>query len=126
LVVFLPYRIYKIANQDYFEFFAPPYDRHQNPASVKGVLFDTNRSWDENSVWDMIEHNRVAAYGSVKHIVDYLNPKDIVFFSHRNVGIIAAAEVIGPPKDDGPEARYRDVRFLTALPKKDIELELQK
>ena len=45
-VDFLPYRVYAIGEQRYFEFFALPYDRHLNPASLKGVLFDTNRSWD--------------------------------------------------------------------------------
>jgi hypothetical protein len=51
-------------------------------------------------------------------VVDYLNPKDVVFFSHKWVGIVAAAEVIGPAKDNGPEERYRDVRFLTPVPTK--------
>ena len=115
-VDFLPYRIYRIANEHYFEFFALPYDRHQNPSMSKGVIFDTNRSYDEDSIWEMMENNRVAAYGSDKYVVDYLNPKDIVFFSHEWVGLIAAAEVIGRPKDDGPEERYRDVKFLTPKP----------
>lgn len=116
---FLPYRVYSIDGQYYFEFFALPYDRHKNPASMKGVLFDTNRSWDENSIWDMMEKNRVAAYGDVKYVVDYLNPKDIVFFSHKWAGIVGAAEVIGLAKDDGPDERYRDVKFLTPIPTKD-------
>ena len=29
---------------------------------------------------------------------------------------MAAAEVIGPSKDDGPEESYRDVKFLTPVP----------
>ena len=115
-VDFLPYRIYSIGQQHYFEFFALPYDRHQNPTSIKGVLFDTNRSYNEDSIWEMMEKNRVAAYGEIKYVVDYLNPKDIVFFSHKWVGIVAAAEVIGPAKDDGTEERYRDVKFLTPIP----------
>jgi hypothetical protein len=117
-VDFLPYRIYSIGQQHYFEFFALPYDRHQNPTSIKGVLFDTNRSYNEDSIWEMMEKNRVAAYGDIKYVVDYLNPKDIVFFSHKWVGIVAAAEVIGPAKDDGTEERYRDVKFLTPIPVK--------
>jgi hypothetical protein len=116
---FLPYRIYRIDNQLYFEFFALPYDRHQNPSAVKGVLFDTNRSYDENSIWKMIEQSRVAAYGEIKYVVKYLNPKDIVFFSHKGMGIVAAAKVIGPVKDDGSDEKYRDVKFLTSIPTRD-------
>src|SRR5205085_9647345 len=109
---FLPYRVYRIADQHYFEFFALPYDRHQNPSAVKGVLFDTNRSYDENSIWEMMEKSRVAAYGDIKYVINYLNPKDRVFFSHKSVGVVAAAEVRGPVKDDGTDEKYRDVKFL--------------
>jgi len=54
-VEFLPYRIYDVQGTRYFEFFSFPYDRHRNPSAVRGVLFDTNRSYDENSVWEMME-----------------------------------------------------------------------
>ena len=118
-VDFLPYRVYQIADQHYFEFFALPYDRHQNPATIKGVLFDTNRSWDEDSIWEMMEKSRVAAYGDIKYVVEYLNPKDIVFYSHKWTGVVAAAEVLGPVKDDGPDEQYRDVKFLTQRPQRD-------
>jgi hypothetical protein len=118
-VEFLPYRIYNIGDDYYFEFFSFPYDRHRNPAAVKGVLFDTNRSYDEDAIWEMMEKARVAAYGNIKHVVEYLSPRDIVFFSHKWTGVVAAAEVVGPVKGDGPNEEYRDVRFLTPTPKKD-------
>jgi hypothetical protein len=117
-VDFLPYRVYNIANQYYFEFFALPYDRHQNPSTIKGVLFDTNRSYDEDSIWEMMERSRVAAYGDIKYVVESLKPRDIVFFSHKWTGIVAAAEVLGQVKDEGPDEKYRDVRFLTPIPKR--------
>ena len=119
-VDFLPYRIYLIDGQHYFEFFALPYDRHENPSTIKGVLFDTNRTYGENAVWEMMENNRVAAYGDVKHFVDYLNVKDLVFFSHKGFGIVAAAEVVGPVKNEGPDERYRDVRFLTPVAERSV------
>ena len=118
-VEFLPYRVYKIGKERYFEFFSLPYDRHRNPGAVKGVLFDTNRSYDENSIWEMMEKSRVAAYGKVKHVVEYLSKGDIVFFSHKWRGIVGAAEVTGSVKSEEPEEKYRDVRFLTPVPKKE-------
>lgn len=120
-VDFLPYRIYSIGQQHYFEFFALPYDRHHNPSAIKGVLFDTNRSYDENLIWKMMEKNRVAAYGDIKYVIDYLKPKDIVFYSHKGYGIVAAAEVLGNRKidTDDDEEWYRDVKFLTQKPDKD-------
>lgn len=116
LMRFAPYRIYQVAGDHYFEFFSAPYDRHSNPADVKGVLFDTNQAYNADSVWDMIENKRIAAYGGAKDTVEYLNPRDIVFYSHRGEGIIAAAEVIGPTKQDGSEQKYRSVKFLTSVP----------
>lgn len=66
----------------------------------------------------MMEKSRVAAYGDTQYVIQYLNPKDIVFFSHKGEGIIAAGEVIGPTKSDGPDEKYRDVKFLTPIPKR--------
>lgn len=113
---FLPYRIYELGGRLYLEFFSPPYDRHRNPAHKKGVLFDTNASWDQNSVWEMMENSRVAAYGDAKRFVRHVYPGDIVFFYHRGRGVIAAREVASQVREAGPEHLYRDVRFLTPIP----------
>ena len=118
-VDFIPYRVYEIGKEYYFEFFALPFDRHMNPASIKGVLFDTNRSYDEDSIWEMIENKRVAAYGDAQYVVEYLNPKDIVFLCHRWVGIVAAGEVMGPVKSvENMDEQFRDLKFLTPVPDK--------
>ena len=62
----------------------------------------------------------MAAYGDIKHVIEYLNPKDIVFYCHKRVGVIAAAEVTGPPRsEDDKDEEYRDVRFLTPVPSRD-------
>lgn len=119
LIDFLPYRIYEINNEKYFEFFALPYDKHKNPSEMKGVLFDTNRSYNEDSIWYMMENKCVAAFGDAKRFVEYVYPGDIIFFSHKWTGLIAAAKVkkgnIKAPEDD---TLYRDVEFLTPIPKK--------
>ena len=118
-IEFLPYRIYEINGEKYFEFFALPYDRHKNPSDVKGILFDTNRSWDEESIWYMMENSRVAAFGDAKRFVEYIYPGDIVFFSHKWTGIVAAGRVKkGIIKPDGDETLYREVEFITSTPKK--------
>ena len=120
---FLPYRLYEINDETYFEFFALPYDIHINPSDSKGVLFDTNRSYDEDSIWYMIENSRVAAFGDAMRFVEYLNPGDIVFFSHKYTGIVAAGKVKrGGVKKDGPDTLYQDIEFLTKVPIKNISL----
>jgi hypothetical protein len=115
-VEFLPYRIYAIGKNHYFEFFALPYDRHRNPSLIKGVLFDTNASWNKDAVWQMMQNKWVAAYGDIKYVVDYLQRGDIVFYWHKGIGLIAAAKVTGPARDYDSETRYRTVEFLTPRP----------
>lgn len=120
---FLPYRIYEFGREKYFEFFALPYDKHRNPSDSKGVLFDTNRTYSEESIWYMMENNRVAAFEEASRFVGYVYPGDIVFFSHKGEGIVAAAEVKGEIQEDkiDPEIStlYRDVRFITPIPSRD-------
>lgn len=114
---FLPYRVYQFGNDKFFEFFALPYDEHQNPADTKGVLFDTNRSWDDDSIWFMMENRCVAAFGGAKRFVEYVYPGDTVFFSHRYKGIVAAAKVRrGAVRGRGTDTWYRDVEFITPVP----------
>ena len=122
-ISFLPYRIYELGREQYFEFFALPYDKHKNPADSKGVLFDTNRSYDEESIWHMMENCRVAAFGDAKRFVEYVYSGDIVFFSHRWEGIVAAAKVKNSPiQAPDPKILYRDVEFITPVPERSKEL----
>ena len=118
-IEFLPYRIYELGEEKYFEFFALPYDRHKNPSDTKGVLFDTNRSWDEESIWYMMENSRVAAFGDAKRFIEYVYTDDIVFFSHKWDGLVAAA-IVNKGDTKAPDANtlYRDVTFITPTPKK--------
>jgi hypothetical protein len=120
---FIPYRIYKIGSEDYFEFFSLPYDRHSNPAKAKGVIFDTNSSWDKDAIWYMCEKDRVAAFGDQKDVVRYLHKNDIVFFYHKNRGIVAAGKIIGAKveTDTANEALYLKVEWLTSIPKRGTE-----
>jgi hypothetical protein len=116
-VSFIPYRVYSIAGEHYFEFFSLPYDQHSNPGQAKGVIFDTNLSYNEDSIWYMCEGNRVAAFGRIKGIVHSLSKGDIVFFYHRGYGIVAAGEVRSDVKEDASaDGMYRDLKWLTPKP----------
>ncbi|MEI8196096.1 MAG: hypothetical protein WCI73_09325 [Phycisphaerae bacterium] len=118
---FIPYRIYEIGGERFFEFFSRPYDVHTNPCSAKGVLFDTCGRYYPNAAKHMIEKKRVSAFGDMQDAVRIFQRGDLVFYSHRGVGLIAAAKVVGkaPHADemDGEEELYWDVEFQTELPK---------
>ena len=120
---FIPYRVYKIAGEYYFEFFSLPYDQHSNPALAKGVIFDTNLSYDEESIWYMCEKGRAAAFGDIKGIVHSFSKGDIAFLYHKGYGIVAAGEIKSDVKEDkSADAMYRELKWLTPKPAKDKAL----
>ncbi|MDC5855722.1 endonuclease NucS domain-containing protein [Vibrio europaeus] len=123
-IEFLPYRIYELDGKKYFEFFAPPYDKHKNPRDVKGVLFDTNRTYDSNGIWHMLENSRLEAYGEAKRFVGHVNEGDIVFFSHKGHGVVAAGKVKSKVYKPDGDTWYREVDFLTPIPCRGDELAL--
>lgn len=126
LIDFIPYRIYELKNGDkkehYFEFYSIPYDQHSNPAHIKGVIFDTNLSYDADGIWYMCENSRVAAFGDQMEIVKYLKKNDIVFLYHKNQGIIAAGKVTSNKvtEDEGEEALYHGLEWMTAKPTRGV------
>lgn len=123
-VEFMPYRIYKINTEFYFEFFAKPYDIHINPNQQKGVILDTNRTYNEECVWDMLKKKRASAYGGQAYFANYLKKGDTVFLSHKHHGIIAAGEVLTNAKreynnDIDDEEGFVNVKWLTETPIKE-------
>lgn len=117
---FIPYRVYEIGGEAYFEFFSLPYDVHANPAHAKGVIFDTNLSYNENSIWYMCENRRVAAFGDQMGVIYSLGKNDIVFLCHKYHGIVAAGKVVSTKvSEDAPEeALYHTLEWLTGVPKR--------
>ena len=92
-------------------------------SEAKGVLFDTNRTYDEDALWFMMENQYVATFGNRKHVVDYVHPGDTVFFSHKGMGIVAAARVLNNPvHSPADQTRCRDVEFLTPVPTREDDL----
>lgn len=123
-VEFIPYRIYKLGDELYFEFFAKPHDIHINPNQQKGVILDTNRTYNEECVWDMLKKKRASAYGGQAYFAYYLKKGDFVFLSHKHHGIIAAGEVLTNAREEYNEdldddEGFVNVKWLTKTPTKE-------
>lgn len=121
---FLPYRFYKIGGDIYFDFFAKPYDYHINPRDRKGILFDTNRSHDESSVWDMFAKGKISAYGSAARYINSFNKGDYVLYYHKGFGVIGAGiiKTSAVGEDVQKEELYHTVDLLTPAVKQESEL----
>lgn len=71
----------------------------------------------------MLENSRVAAFGDAKRFIEHLSPRDIVFFSHKWSGLVAAGRVRrGQIRKPDDETWYREVDFLTPIPKQGTAL----
>ena len=112
---YIPYRFYKINGDVYFEFYAKPYDYHLNPNDNKGVIFDTNRSYDENSIWDMFINDKISAYGKAARFVKCFNKGDYVFYYHVGYGIVGAGVITDSVIREISEndELYHSVKFIT-------------
>lgn len=89
---FIPYRIYEFEKKKYLEFFAKPYDYSFSNAK-KGVIFDTNATYDHKAVLDMLENKKISAYGKAKKFVNRFNKGDYVFYYQKGMGIIAVGKI---------------------------------
>lgn len=72
----------------------------QNPASLKGILFDTNRRWDYlpegyGCLQEMLTKQRISAYGDRKEAVSCFQDGDYAFYSHPRSGVVGAAKIRG-------------------------------
>ena len=114
---FLPYRFYKIGAEVYFEFFAKPYDFHLNPRNIKGILFDTNRSYDPDAIWDMFAKSKISAYGGAATLVNSFNKDDYVLYYHKGYGVVGAGVIKSGHtyEDSAKDELYRKVDLLTPV-----------
>ena len=112
---YIPYRFYEINNEKYFEFFTKPYDYHINVKDKKGIIFDTNRTYDSDAIWDMLKYKKVSAYGSQKKCVKSFCKGDYVLYYHKGWGIVGAGIITSskPKEITSNEEMYMDVDLLT-------------
>lgn len=56
-------------------------------------MFDTNKSYNENDIWDMFDKSKISAYGNASKFVNYLNAGDYVFYYHVGYGVVGVGMV---------------------------------
>lgn len=119
---FLPYRFYKIGEEIYFDFFAKPYDYHINPRDKKGIIFDTNYSYNQDAVWDMLKNGKISAYGKASRFVYSFNKGDYVLYYYKGWGVIAAGTIKSNDVWEEGEELYHTVDLLTPVLKRESDI----
>ena len=85
--------------------------------AVKGIIFDTNKTYSAVSTMDMLLGNKVSAYEDKADLMDRFHVGDYVFFSVRGAGVVAAGRIVSDTEEkrypDGLYEKYRVVEFIT-------------
>ena len=80
---------------------------------IKGIIFDTNKTYLPSATIDMLTSNKVSAFGGASRFIDRFNRGDYVFYYLKGKGVIAAGEIISEsgPAEDGYE-KFKTVRMI--------------
>ena len=84
---------------------------------VKGIIFDTNKTYSPSATIEMLTNNKVSAYGKASRFINRFNNGDYVFYYSKGRGIIAAGQIISDEEssEDGYE-KYKTVRLIVPEP----------
>ena len=64
----------------------------------KGIIFDTNKSYEINGEKEMFANNQIIAWGPSSKYIDSFNVNDCVLYYSKGKGIIAIGKIISTPK----------------------------
>jgi len=85
---------------------------------MKGIIFDTNKTYSDTSTFDMLTSNKISAYGDASRYIDRFNIGDIVFFYVKGKGVVAAGEICSETEEykcDDFVEKYKTVRMISPL-----------
>ncbi len=90
----------------------------QAEVPMKGIIFDTNKTYSDTSTFDMLTSNKISAYGDASRYIERFNTGDIVFFYVSGKGVVAAGEICSKTEEckyyDSVE-KYKTVRMISPL-----------
>lgn len=118
-----PEKLYEFAISDEAENILPPsirswvhfleeneFQKHQG--NIKGIIFDTNKSFDPTSQNYMFSNSRVSAWGNANKFIDRFDKGDFVLYYERSQGIVAVGEVTSNETLQNGTEKYRDVSMI--------------
>ncbi|HNX13814.1 MAG TPA: hypothetical protein PKH29_03060 [Oscillospiraceae bacterium] len=84
-------------------------DNKRLRGGVKGIMFDTNQRYSGSDENDMINNNRVSAYGSPKRYIKSFKKDDYVLYYSKGKGIIAAGRITSTEVKECESGLFHDV-----------------
>ena len=87
-------------------------ERQNSNNDQKGIIFDTNKSYDIQSQEYMISNNRISAWGDAGRYVDRFSKGDYVLYYERGKEIIAIGKILSENTLQNNLERYRNVLMV--------------
>ncbi|MBQ8495972.1 MAG: hypothetical protein IJ489_00755 [Clostridia bacterium] len=83
------------------------------PQTVKGIIFDTNKTYSQTATIEMLTNNKISAYSKATGFIDRFHYGDYVFYYVKGRGVVAAGQIISEEaiSEDGNE-KYKTVRLI--------------
>lgn len=78
----------------------------------KGIIFDTNKSYNERAQEDMLTKNRISAWGRAERFVDRFSKGDYVLYYEKGKGIVAIGEIITKTALREKDEKYHNVSMI--------------
>lgn len=69
-------------------------DVDEDNDEVKGIIFDTNKTYSTGALYDMLTARKISAYEAASRFVDSFNVGDYAFYYVKGRGIVAAGRVV--------------------------------
>lgn len=108
------------------------YNRNSNKevekdVDIKGIMFDTNKSYSNTATFDMLTADKISAYDGAGKYIESFNIGDIVLYYIKGLGIVAAGEICSKTNQceyHGSIEKYKMVKMITPInmPKNEGEL----
>lgn len=92
-------------------------EKQRSRESRKGIIFDTNKSYDVNSQEYMISYSRISAWGNASRFVDRFNKGDYVLYYEKGKGIIAVGEISSENTLEAGIEKYHTVSMVVPFKK---------
>jgi hypothetical protein len=85
---------------------------------IKGIIFDTNKTYSTNATFDMLTSGKISAYEDASRFVNSFNIDDYAFYYVTGKGVVAAGQIISDVERadfEGSQESYRMVKMLVPL-----------
>lgn len=85
---------------------------------MKGIMFDTNKSYSDTATFDMLTSERISAYDGAGKYIESFNDGDIVFYYVKGLGVVAAGEICSETNECdyyGSIEKYKMVKMISPV-----------